>query len=315
MVGYYGFGNAGDDILFDVSRELIDEIGFEVSALYTKSGRLGGTKLVNRWDPLSVIKEIFRSKALVFGGGGIFQDETSVRSVVYYAALAKIAHFFGKKVILLGSGIGPLRSKLARFLVRWVLRSNKTFVLARDPVTERYARRLSKKVYPGTDLAVLHLSRFSHSVDKKKTAVIVPKKLEDWDDVAEYLERKGYEICFVAVSPEEIGTVRKYVGRYRVVEGDPTGLVVESSIVISERFHPCLISAYSGIPFVSVGEKKTERFFRDLLKGYPGFSRKEKEDIMVKIEEVEGMDIDIRENLDRTADRMIDRFRKILLNL
>ncbi len=315
VVGYYGYGNMGDEMLFEVAREILKDMGFEITALYPKSGDMGDVKLIGRYDLFSLIRELSRSKALIFGGGGIFQDETSVRSMVYYTFVAKLAHFMGKRVILFGNGVGPLKSRMSRLLFKWVVLSNKTVVFPRDPISERYIRTLKKKVYPGTDLAVLYLERFKANGERGRKAVIVPKKLGDWDEIAEFLTSEGYEVVFLAVSPKESEIVRKYLGRYKVKEGDPINVITNSQLVLSERFHPCLVAAFFGIPFVSIGEPKTERFFRKLLKKYPGFSSKSKEDIMIKIKKVENESVDLREELLEKAEKMVEKFRKILLNL
>jgi polysaccharide pyruvyl transferase CsaB len=52
--------------------------------------------------------------ALVFPGGSIFQDVTSVKSVFYYANLVKKAKAAKKKVLLLGQGVGPLTTFLGK---------------------------------------------------------------------------------------------------------------------------------------------------------------------------------------------------------
>ena len=315
VIGYYGYGNMGDEMLFEVVTDTLRDLGFEVVALYPRSGERPGVRFVKRYDPFAILRELFKSKALVFGGGGIFQDETSFRSMLYYTIVAKLAHLMGKRVILLGSGAGPLRRRMSRILFRWVVKSGKTVVFPRDPITERYVRILGKKTYTGTDLAVLYLRRFSRKEVKVKTAVIVPKKMEDWDDIAEYLKDRGYEVVFLAVSPKETPIVRKYLGRYKVKEGDPVDVISGSSVVLSERFHPCLVASFFGIPFVSIGESKTERFFRKILGDYPGFSSRSKEDIMLRIGMIEGERLEVDQELLKSAEEMIERFKKILINL
>ena len=55
-------------------------------------------------------------KIVILGGGGLFQDVTSVVSCVYYWAVVRLAKILGLKIFALGQSFGPFRSKISRIL-------------------------------------------------------------------------------------------------------------------------------------------------------------------------------------------------------
>ena len=89
VVGYYGFGNLGDELLKSATIKILREAHFEkiYLTLPSKFSKLNlqsnYSDSVSRFDPVDVFSAILNSKIIVAGGGGIFQDETSTRSFLY----------------------------------------------------------------------------------------------------------------------------------------------------------------------------------------------------------------------------------------
>jgi polysaccharide pyruvyl transferase WcaK-like protein len=71
---------------------------------------------------------------LVFPGGSIFQDATSAKSVAYYRELVMRAKKAGKKVLLLGQGVGPLTSYFGKRLAADAFKAADV-VAVRDPAS------------------------------------------------------------------------------------------------------------------------------------------------------------------------------------
>ena len=114
--GYYGFGNAGDDALLEVIADGLRARGIRrVSALSrTKRPPAPGVKGVPRFRFFAVAREIRRAKLLVSGGGSLLQDATSTKSLMYYAGVIRLAHFFRVPTAILANGIGPLTKRANR---------------------------------------------------------------------------------------------------------------------------------------------------------------------------------------------------------
>lgn len=133
--GYYGFGNAGDEALLSaLVSDLYREVkGAELTVLSrdpAETSRTHGVKAIDRFHPASVLGLLRKTDLFISGGGTLLQDKTSLRSIVYYSSLALAAARIGARVMLYASGLGPLESRLGRYLARRV-------ILRADAVTLR----------------------------------------------------------------------------------------------------------------------------------------------------------------------------------
>lgn len=124
LFGYYGFGNLGDELLCNYYVRIFHRYfpGFELVVLTqnkhlkAEDGSVPFT-VANRWNLWRLGRMMAPGDLLVGGGGSIFQDVTSKRSLLYYLALLRLAHWRGVAIILAGQGIGPLSAwgwKVAR---------------------------------------------------------------------------------------------------------------------------------------------------------------------------------------------------------
>lgn len=116
VAGYYGCGNIGDDaLLLGLLRGLNGAHDITVlSGDPAATSQAFGVDAVPRKDIKRATDAIRNAEALVFGGGGLLQDTTSILSLKYYTHLIETACHSGKRVALLGQGIGPIRSVLGR---------------------------------------------------------------------------------------------------------------------------------------------------------------------------------------------------------
>jgi polysaccharide pyruvyl transferase CsaB len=123
ICGYYGEHNLGDDALLEV---LLSQLPGGWVPLVTAHDQAlvrdrFGVETTDRRSLRGVLAALGRCEALVLGGGSLLQDATSFRSLLYYAALMLAAWLRGRPVILWGQGLGPLRHRRSRALVRALL--------------------------------------------------------------------------------------------------------------------------------------------------------------------------------------------------
>jgi polysaccharide pyruvyl transferase CsaB len=133
--GYYGFDNLGDEAILE---EIISEVGRLVddkskivvlSQNPEKTKSVFGVSSVDRWS-LSALQPIFsKAKLFISGGGGLYQDTTSVKSVVYYAGLAVMARLFGVPMVIYAQGVGPLRSAISVALTKTAMLTAKAITV------------------------------------------------------------------------------------------------------------------------------------------------------------------------------------------
>lgn len=124
LAGYYGFGNLGDELLAQSAIGLLLSFGVErgkiaiLSNNPDESKEKFGIDAVNRWKLSAVREALMRSRTLLLGGGGLFQDATSMRSCVYYWGLVRLARAARCRVWAVGQSVGPLLSPAAKWLTK-----------------------------------------------------------------------------------------------------------------------------------------------------------------------------------------------------
>jgi polysaccharide pyruvyl transferase CsaB len=126
--GYFGFDNAGDEAVLEASVRWLQKLipGIEIAVLSASPAhtqkRLPTVTAYDRFNALHVLRVIKQSDAVLSGGGGLLQDVTSFRSLMYYLAIMAVAQSLGKPLIIFAQGFGPVRTKTGRLLTRLILR-------------------------------------------------------------------------------------------------------------------------------------------------------------------------------------------------
>ena len=92
LAGYFGFGNFGDEAILKYAIDILryyyknSEITILTqNTLYAK--KILGVNGIYRFDMKNVIKGIKNCDYLIFPGGSVLQDVTSVKSILYYLLL------------------------------------------------------------------------------------------------------------------------------------------------------------------------------------------------------------------------------------
>lgn len=159
LAGYYGFGNLGDELLAEASIAMLARCGVERDRIVVLSNDPGdskrrfGTDAVSRWRMTAVLGALRRSDTLLLGGGGLFQDATSLRSCLYYWGLVRAARRCGAIPWALGQSVGPLSTQTGRFLARDALRRCRV-VQVRDESSRALCEAMGLSVEIGRDLVL-----------------------------------------------------------------------------------------------------------------------------------------------------------------
>ncbi len=152
LCGYYGEHNIGDDALLAAVLQHFPPgwsplvTGYDQAELEQRFG----VATCPRRSLMAVLAALGRCQALILGGGSLLQDATSGRSLLYYVLLIGAARLAGKPVLLWGQGLGPLRRRPSRLLVRLAL----PLVTAsswRDPASAAQVRRWGIACLEGSD--------------------------------------------------------------------------------------------------------------------------------------------------------------------
>ncbi len=147
--GYYGFNNTGDEAMIETMSMLLARRDYGLIVLSSNPERtkeLYNVQAYDRYKFKEIIKAIKKSDVVVSGGGTLFQDITSKKSIWYYLGIVKLAQFLGKKVCIAYQGIGPLSTKLYRRMTRKTLNKKSVKLVAlRDEHAINFAKELGIK--------------------------------------------------------------------------------------------------------------------------------------------------------------------------
>ena len=144
--GYFGFANAGDEAVLAAMMGALKierpNATFCATAGDVAATRaLHGCQAVGRQSPRDLMEAIKRCDVFLSGGGSLLQDVTSVRNVVYYTGVLRMARLSGKPAMMYAQGVGPLRSPIARKLARMAFQSAE-IATVRDPQSAQLLREI-----------------------------------------------------------------------------------------------------------------------------------------------------------------------------
>ncbi len=124
LAGYYGFGNLGDELLVDACVKLLEKNGIPRERIAVLSADPDGTKKTlgtasyDRWKLNEIRSAMKDSNTMLLGGGGLFQDQTSLRSCFYYWSLVQIARICSVKSWAVGHSLGPFNTAMGPYFAK-----------------------------------------------------------------------------------------------------------------------------------------------------------------------------------------------------
>ena len=147
--GYYGFNNTGDEAMIETLSTLLAKRDYGLIVLSSNPERtkeLYNVQAYDRYKLGEIVKAIKKSDMIISGGGTLFQDVTSKKSVWYYLGIIRIAQFFKKKICVAYQGMGPLETGLYRKMTKNILNKKSVKLVAlRDEHAIDFAKELGIK--------------------------------------------------------------------------------------------------------------------------------------------------------------------------
>jgi len=273
LCGYYGFGNLGDELLAKAAVSLAEECGTPRDRLVVLSGNPDvtkkslGTEAVDRWSPLKVLEALKASRSLLLGGGGLFQDSTSVRSAFYYWGVVRLAGFARCRPWCFGQSVGPFRSRTAQALARAALSRCEERVV-RDRSSLGMLERWGLEARLAPDL-VFSLNIGGEPLLKGGKTVLV--NFRPWKSglaeslakaLGEYGRRENVELRGIALADEDAVLMSELdkeglldlagIERIRSLEDWSRVRRTECSGAVGMRLHFCILSVLAGLPLLGV---------------------------------------------------------------
>lgn len=298
LLGYYGFGNMGDDaLLMSVINNLRHEIPYLRIAVLshnvkTMREKLHGLKAdaFNRFNPLSVSKVFRNAEYLIFGGGTLLQDNTSTKSLLYYLYMIRRAKKHNMKVVLYANGIGPIHKEINKKRLQKIL-PQISLITARDEQSYEYIKSLCPQAnihltadealtislgnaenYVSTEL----LKSGFICVSVRKWRNIKDETYADYiKTVSEFCQKHGLGILFIVMEKSNDATITEKLVRYVKVptqilftgnkmSGEQlTAIISQAKMTVSVRLHSLIFSACADVPMIGLAyDPKVSAFMR-----------------------------------------------------
>jgi polysaccharide pyruvyl transferase WcaK-like protein len=157
LIGYYGGGNFGDELLLEVLQNLLhDRATGDISITYKDPASFSayhhdfGYKPVS-WKLSSLVKAWLGHKQIVVGGGGLWGLDADLK-ILILSFLLFASRIFGKKVYLPNVGFYNSTPRIGR-LAAWFSAKAARTILARDQESYNNFKRLNKRTYLDRDMA------------------------------------------------------------------------------------------------------------------------------------------------------------------
>ncbi len=270
--GYFGYNNTGDEAILTASLGALrqEDPLRPITVLAAHPRRIArdhGVQAVGRWRPWGIIRELIRCDTLLFGGGGLLQDESSPLSLLYYTTLLRLGRLFRCRIALQAAGIGPLKRPFSHRLVVNALRG--ATISVRDPASRQrlvalgITATISAAPDPALSLSpapsdrIAHLLR-RHRLTSKQFVILAPRK----EAPAVFSLPIGMTPVLIPFFPAEDRacclSLRDKLPRAVLLEGlspsEILGVVGASALVLGMRLHAILFAQRMGVPHMTVGE-------------------------------------------------------------
>src|SRR5262249_24665566 len=121
LSGYFGFGNTGDEAILTGSVLAFQQAKLRVGVMSRTPSETANTLEVQGYPRsgfFPLLRAIRASELILSGGGGLFQDSTSLRSLIFYLRVPFLAKLFKKKTMIFAQGIGPLNTSIGKRFTR-----------------------------------------------------------------------------------------------------------------------------------------------------------------------------------------------------
>ncbi|MDR3331411.1 MAG: polysaccharide pyruvyl transferase family protein [Synergistaceae bacterium] len=265
MLGYFGFGNLGDELLASASAGFLGECGVPAERVAILSNAPAGSEArigvsaFDRWRLAAVASAIRSSRSLLLAGGGLFQDSSSAKSAMYYWGVVRIAAALSCPVWALGQSIGPLRCAVSSFFAKNAL-SCCRYLAVRDKPSFDIARGFG--LFPDIMPDIVMGMRFPETGKSDGRRALINARPETGEGAAVLARAAlacssvGFSLVGIAFSEEDVRALEAIrdeksvpLGEICLVAsaGDFADVAKCASVSIGMRLHFAILSVKAGI--------------------------------------------------------------------
>ncbi len=328
LSGYYGFDNAGDEALLTAINSSLRAANEDVEVTVLsgnpqKTALIHGVRAVSRISPRVLIRELFQADMLISGGGSLLQDVTGPLSIPYYLGIAALAKLLGTPVVFYAQGIGPVRGKMGRLMIR-IIANRVDLITLRDQESADFLRSLQVNTPTITVTAdpVFSLRPTGDDIEAGRSYLdslgvtreqsVVGVSIREWP---EFDDKRIAAMLDALVQPERCLLLLPlqhpadliYAHRIRSLMDKPVliaekpmnsnelmGVITHLSLMVGMRLHSLIFAACAGIPFEGISYDPKINTFLELFGQKPLFDSNsfDSRAIAARIDQAEGDRLD-----------------------
>ncbi len=271
LCGYYHQGNIGDDLSLMALIRSLSSQGYE------------DIRVLSKKTLPQIFFNLRPGTLFVLGSGNLLQNETSMRSLYYYASLIRYAKKKGCLCEIHSAGIGNIYGNRAKKLCqKTLLLADKVYMrtLRDAEIAAEIAPQLSERLHISHDMVleqkldslrgnyvVFALRPLPRAYKKHTKAFINQIAL-----LVRSLERIGYHSYFVAMHPSHdmrfSSIACNKIGSGKVIvpsKEDFLALVAGAACCIGMRLHLSVVATSAGVPsFLFPYDNKMKAFAEDI---------------------------------------------------
>lgn len=284
LVGYYGSGNAGDELLLGTLVERIRTHAPNIPLIATRAGPGAlpeGVESVPLHDAYAITSAVGRSKLVVMGGGGLLQDKGRAdpwqvlhdpcAGVAAYLRPVMVGRWYGRRTLMIGNGVGPIRTASGQALLRAATLHLDAMTVRDERSAELLRAHGAQEVSVGADLVWARPATHSEGpnrivVNLRETIAGLPESVVQTTALAldRVSERHG---CPVAFLPFQVGggygdkepfTRLKSAMRQPLEWLEPTSpealfeAYAGARLSVGMRFHAAIAATRAGVAHVAL---------------------------------------------------------------
>lgn len=291
--GYYGFGNAGDEAILQAIIDSLQQQDRQAEiTVFSAQPRLTAeehqVQAVHRTKLGPIMTALRRADLFISGGGGLLQDATSSRSLLYYLGLLTLARWLGCKTMVYANSIGPISRPRNKKLARYVLESV-DYITVRDGLSLQLLDDLGVQHPPRQLTADPVLLLEPAPITPKEKVIVVA--VREWPSQHDYLQQvttacrrlvqDGFAILLIpfhygrdlAVSErlaQAIGPGARCLSQPQNFNELLSDLA-QAEVVVAMRLHALIMGAVCNRPLVGISyDPKVDGFLQSVAQPLAG---------------------------------------------
>ncbi len=285
IFGHYGLPNWGDEAILDGMLKLINEDKWDVTAVSPFPENimrdhgipsvppppcgirsyLKGFLAPGKW--LSTRSAIRDADYVIFGGGGLFQEQPK-RALAIWCSYLQRCRSFGKRILIIGNSIGPFLSQASAEKTARLFRSI-PFFSVRDHRSQEALIKMGVpelRISLSTDPAMALPQKRREW--KKRKGILISLRREDLsEDETKHVQSfvkycKGKKIPVEFLSMQTRGSRDDLLGRILAIPVTIPGSldelrekIVSSKLLLGNRLHAIILSLLSETPFLAISSR------------------------------------------------------------